>query len=154
MNDLLLRQWQALLEDERDFIVNTSQLCAFIMQNIDEISWVGFYWNRQQQLLVGAYQGSVACTRIGLEQGVCGAAFSSATTQVVADVNQFSGHIACDTNSASEVVVPILLKGKVIGVFDIDSYRLNRFDTELVTTVEALLASFVERTEFPQWLLI
>ncbi len=147
MKNLLLSQWQALSEAENDFLVNSSQFCAFIMQQVDDISWAGFYWHRQQQLVVGAYQGPVACTRIDLEKGVCGTAFSSAKTQIVADVNQFSGHISCDSNSASELVVPVIHKGKTMGVFDIDSYTLNRFDEELVETIEELVKEFVVGTD-------
>ncbi len=152
MDHSLIKQWQSLTETETDFMVNCSQLCAFLKQQIDQISWCGFYWNKDQMLVVGAYQGPLACTRIAYESGVCGAAFSQQKTQIVDDVHQFDGHIACDTGAASEIVVPIYLKDKVIGVFDIDSYTLKRFDGEFAKNLQALLQVFVENTQFPEFL--
>ncbi len=151
MDSTLIKQWQSISQGESDFMVNCSQLCALLMQNITDLSWCGFYWDRDEMLVVGAYQGPLACTRIEYQDGVCGKAFATVKTQIVADVNQFKGHIACDSNSASEIVVPLLKDGKVIGVFDIDSYILNRFDSEFAVVLEEILTIFMDNTEIPNF---
>ncbi len=147
----LIKQWHSLSEGESDFIVNCSQFSAFLMQQVELISWSGFYWHRQEKLVVGAYQGPIACTKIDLNSGVCGAAYSSAKTQIVADVSQFEGHIACDSKAVSEIVIPILKDDTVIGVFDIDSYTLDRFDLQFANVMEQLLEIFVANTRIPEF---
>jgi len=149
MQPSIVESWRAIAENETDFIVNCSQLCALIIQQVDDLSWCGFYWHRDEMLVVGSYQGPLACTRIDVDRGVCGAAFSQAQTQVVADVSVIHDHIACDSGSASEIVVPIIKEGVIIGVFDIDSYTLNRFDAEFAMHLERLIESFVASTQFP-----
>jgi len=123
---LLAQQAQGLLQVEKDFIANCANLSALLYHSLEQVNWVGFYLLQSDQLVLGPFQGQVACTRIPLGQGVCGTAFSENKTQKVADVNAFKGHIACDSASASELVVP--LNG--LGVLDIDSPILNRFDAE------------------------
>lgn len=147
MPHLLLAQWQAMTSGESDLLVKSSQLAAFILQTIEDISWAGFYWKRQQQLVVGAYQGPVACTHIPLDKGVCGQCFTTGEIQVVEDVLDFDGHIACDSNSASEVVFPLMDNSKCIGVFDIDSYKLARFDEETVKEISLICKDFMKTTD-------
>jgi len=146
----LYSQWLGLAQDESDFLINSAQFCALIKNSLADISWAGFYWYRQEQLLLGSFQGPVACTRIALNKGVCGAAFRENKIQCIADVHQFSDHIACDANAASELVIPIEYSGAVIGVFDIDSYSQARFSAEMGAEMKKLIQSFVEKTEFPK----
>ncbi|HFB65370.1 MAG TPA: GAF domain-containing protein [Aeromonadales bacterium] len=148
MSHLLLAQWRSMTADESDLLVKSSQLSAFIMQTIEDISWAGFYWKRQGQLVVGAYQGPVACTRIALDKGVCGNCFTTGKVQIVDDVHSFAGHIACDINSASEVVYPLFYDDRCIGVFDIDSYKLARFDETIVKEIELICKDFMLTTDF------
>ena len=150
MDQNLLKQWQAISENETDWMVNSSQFCALIKQQLEDVSWCVFYWNKDQMLVVGAYQGPLACARIACDAGVCGAAYTQKTTQIVDDVNQFIGHIACDGGTASEIVVPIIVGSQVIGVFDIDSYILKRFDQTFANNLEQMIKIFVENTQFPE----
>lgn len=147
MTSLLLSQWQALTAGEHDFFIKSSQLPAFLFQNIDDISWAGFYWHKNNQLITGAYQGPVACTRIDSHRGVCGKCFSSGEIQLVNDVNQFDDHIACDTNSNSEIVIPLLDNNTIIGVFDIDSHSLNRFNQKLANEIDLICKDFIKTTD-------
>lgn len=127
--DLLLAQAQAITAGEDDLIANLSNLSALVYDQLNDVNWVGFYLVREPELLVlGPFQGKVACIRIPFTQGVCGAAARTHETQCIRDVHEFPGHIACDAASNSEVVVPILVKGKVVGVFDIDSPLVGRFE--------------------------
>ena len=103
-------------------------MSALLNMNLDNINWVGFYLLKENQLLLGPFQGNVACVRITLGKGVCGTAFSTNTIQRIADVHQFEGHIACDAASQSEIVLPINVNGKTIGVLDIDSPITERFN--------------------------
>ena len=112
----LNKQLAALLTGERDAITNLSQMSAFLNMNLEDINWVGFYLTQKKDdLLLGPFQGNVACVRIPLGQGVCGTAAAELTSQVVEDVDQFEGHIACDSRSRSEVVCPVMAAGKLIG---------------------------------------
>lgn len=127
----LLRELKALLEDETDMIANAANMSALIYQSIPNLNWVGFYFLKGNELVLGPFQGKVACTRIMLGKGVCGTAFKEKKILNVPDVHLFEGHIACDSASRSELVVP-LYKGELgIGVLDIDSPLLNRFDSYL-----------------------
>jgi GAF domain-containing protein len=139
---LIYKQAQALLADEPDLIANMANLAALVYHNVDNLNWVGFYLLRGDQLVLGPFSGQVACTRIALGQGVCGTALASQTTQVVSDVHEFPGHIACDAASQSELVVPFNAGGFEC-VFDIDSPILSRFDAEEVDLFEQL-ASLLE----------
>ncbi|MGB5444083.1 MAG: GAF domain-containing protein [Psychromonas sp.] len=141
---LLTQQAVALIADESDLIANLANLSALLNMNLDNINWVGFYLLKDQQLVLGPFQGLPACIRIPLDRGVCGKAFSSNTIQRVADVHQFAGHIACDANSQSEIVLPISIQGVPALVLDIDSPIQNRFSQEdqdgLAYLVEAIQA--------------
>jgi L-methionine (R)-S-oxide reductase len=125
---LLTKQAISLIEGEKDLIANLSNISALLNMNIDDINWLGFYLLKDEQLVLGPFQGNVACVRIALNKGVCGKAFSSNTVQRISDVHDFPGHIACDIASRSEIVLPINVDGKTQGVLDIDSPMLNRFN--------------------------
>lgn len=125
---LLVKQLEALLEGEPDQLANLANATALLNQFLTDINWVGFYLMKKDQLVLGPFQGLPACVRIQVGKGVCGTAVSERKTQVVADVNQFPGHIACDAASQSEIVVPIIINHEVFGVLDIDSPQTNRFD--------------------------
>ena len=141
---LILTQARSLLAGENDRIANAANLSALVWNNWADISWVGFYFLQADNLILGPFQGQPACTRIALGSGVCGQAAQSGATLRVADVNQFPGHIACDAGSASELVVPLFGAAGVIGVLDIDSYRLDRFDHDDAAFAEALATIFVD----------
>lgn len=123
----LLPQIKALLNDETDGIANMANLTA-VLKEAFGFFWVGFYLVKEEQLVLGPFQGSLACTRIGKGKGVCGTAWETATTMVVPDVELFKGHIACSSLSRSEIVVPVFKDQKVVAVLDIDSNVLNDFD--------------------------
>tara|TARA_R110001583_G_scaffold1122_1_gene9418 strand:+ start:1955 stop:2416 length:462 start_codon:yes stop_codon:yes gene_type:complete len=125
---LLTKQAIALIEDEKDLIANLSNISALLNMNLTNINWVGFYLLKDKQLVLGPFQGNVACVRIDLDKGVCGKAFSTNSTQRIADVHDFPGHIACDAASQSEIVVPINHNGKTVAVLDIDSPITERFN--------------------------
>lgn len=124
---LLAEQLKALAEDEPSYIPVLSNASALINQNLDDLNWAGFYLIDNDSLLLGPFQGKVACIRIKLGRGVCGTAVHNDETIVVPNVHEFPGHIACDSASNSEIVVPIHKNGKIVGVLDIDSPSLNRF---------------------------
>ncbi len=129
--ELVLKQLQALIADEPNFIANLSNASALLNVFLTEVNWMGFYLTdetKQDMLVLGPFQGLPACVRIPFGRGVCGTAASSMETQLVADVHAFPGHIACDAASQSEIVVPMVVDGKVIGVLDIDSPIKDRFD--------------------------
>lgn len=123
----LLPQISALLEGENDEIANMANLCAALKEQFN-FFWVGFYRVKGEELVLGPFQGPVACTRISKGKGVCGASWEQEQTLIVPDVEAFPGHIACSIASRSEIVIPIIRKGKVIGVLDVDSAVLNSFD--------------------------
>jgi len=125
---LLTAQAVALIEGETDLTANLANISALLNMNLDNINWVGFYLLREDQLVLGPFQGNVACVRINLDKGVCGKAFSTNTIQRIADVHDFPGHIACDAASQSEIVLPINSNGKTLAVLDIDSPITNRFN--------------------------
>lgn len=124
----LLPQIKALVEGETDTIANLANICAVLKYNMPGFFWVGFYVIKQGELVLGPYQGPVACTRIQLTKGVCGAAASKGETIIVPDVDKFPGHIACSSLSKSEIVIPIFNGNFVKGVLDVDSDSLNMFD--------------------------
>lgn len=127
MNNLLKQQYTALIECNNDEITILSNTSAFIMQNFKDISWAGFYLFKNNELVLGPFQGKIACTNIPLTKGVCGKAASSKKTVIVEDVHQFAGHIACDSESNSEIVVPLIKNNQLYGVLDLDSTSFNRF---------------------------
>lgn len=128
--DLVLAQCNALLEDEPDFIANMANLSSLLYHFLTEVNWVGFYLNRNNELVLGPFMGKSACTRIPFGKGVCGTCAQTLQIQIIDDVHQFPGHIACDSQSNSEIVLPIMVNDQLIGVLDIDSYVFNRFDEE------------------------
>ena len=125
---LLLSQLKSLLTRKENLISNLSNLGAAIKQAFDNVSWVGFYLFDGKQLYLGPFQGKVACTIIQLGKGVCGTSAQTRKTVIVPDVNKFPGHIFCDENSKSEIVVPIIKNGELFGVLDLDSTSYNSFD--------------------------
>ncbi|EPA8650830.1 TPA: GAF domain-containing protein [Photobacterium damselae] len=124
----LTQQALALIEGEKDLIANISNISALLNMELEDINWVGFYLLKDDQLVLGPFQGKPACVRIPVGRGVCGTAVSEKKVQRVADVHAFPGHIACDAVSNSEIVLPLIISGEVIGVLDIDSPSLSRFD--------------------------
>jgi GAF domain-containing protein len=144
----LLEQARALMHGERDRIANAANLSALVYHSLPDLNWVGFYFYDGTELVVGPFQGLPACIRIPLDQGVCGAAATSRQTQVVRDVNAFDGHIACDSASQSECVVPLVAgDGTLLGVLDLDSPRLARFDEDDARGLEAIGRAWVEAVQ-------
>jgi L-methionine (R)-S-oxide reductase len=127
MYESLYTECHSIVDGERNFITNASNICAIIFDKMPNLNWVGFYMMNNEELLLGPFQGKVACTRIALGKGVCGATITKRETIVVENVHEFPGHIACDSASNSEIVVPLIKDDKIYGVFDIDSPLLNRF---------------------------
>ena len=144
---MLCAQLEALLADERDFIANAAQFSAFLFSQLEGLNWAGFYLKRQQELVLGPFQGQVACVRIPFGRGVCGAAAQTLQTQRVEDVHAFAGHIACDSASNSELVVPLIKDGQLLGVLDLDSPRLARFSVADQAGIEQLVAIFLRLTD-------
>ncbi|WP_439857056.1 GAF domain-containing protein [Pseudomonas syringae] len=144
---LLAAQLEALLADERDFIANAAQFSAFLYTQLDDLNWAGFYLNRNEELVLGPFQGQIACVRIPFGRGVCGTAAQSRQTQRVQDVHEFPGHIACDSASKSELVVPLIKEGRLIGVLDLDSPSVGRFNEEDQAGIERLAAIFLASTD-------
>lgn len=141
----LLEQARALLAGERDRVANAANLSALVYHALPALNWVGFYFFDGNELVVGPFQGLPACVRIPLDKGVCGAAARTRLTQRIADVHAFPGHIACDSASNSELVVPLVDEhGALIGVFDLDSPQHDRFDAEDQNGLEAIARVFVE----------
>ncbi|MBD8599228.1 MULTISPECIES: GAF domain-containing protein [unclassified Pseudomonas] len=144
---LLAVQLESLLADERDFIANAAQFSAFLYTQLDDLNWAGFYLNRNEELVLGPFQGQIACVRIPFGRGVCGTAAQSRETQRVVDVHEFPGHIACDSASNSELVVPLVKDGQLIGVLDLDSPSVGRFNEEDQAGIERLAAIFLNSTD-------
>ena len=140
----LLAQARALVHGERDRIANAANLSALVYHALPQLNWVGFYFFDGTELVVGPFQGLPACVRIPLDKGVCGAAARTRVTQRVADVHEFPGHIACDSASRSELVVPLVLDGELLGVFDLDSPEPDRFDADDQHGLEAIAAAYLE----------
>ena len=140
----LLEQARGLVHGERDRIANAANLSALVYHALPDLNWVGFYFFDGTELVVGPFQGLPACVRIPLDKGVCGAAARDRTTQRVEDVHAFPGHIACDSASRSELVVPLVRDGALLGVFDLDSPLPARFDVEDQRGLEAIARVFLE----------
>jgi L-methionine (R)-S-oxide reductase len=136
-----------LLSGERDWIANAANTAALIAMRIEHVNWVGFYFRQGDELVLGPFQGKPACVRIAIGRGVCGTAVRRGQTIVVPDVHQFPGHIACDAASNAEVVVPIVQEGHVVGVLDIDSPVLGRFDAADGAGLERIVAVFCQSTD-------
>jgi L-methionine (R)-S-oxide reductase len=144
----LLAQARALLEGERDAGANAANTAALLFHTLPALNWAGFYWLKGGELVLGPFQGKPACVRIALGKGVCGTAARERRTIVVPDVEKFPGHIACDAASRSEVVVPVISSGKVLGVLDLDSPSLARFDAEDAAALESLVNIVVAASDF------
>lgn len=125
---LLLKQAQSLLEDEHDLIANMSNISALLFNNLPDVSYAGFYRYQNHELILGPFQGPVACMHIAIGKGVCGTAAKAKETQIVPDVHKFAGHIACDAATNSEIVIPIMKNEVLIAVLDLDSKVFARFD--------------------------
>ena len=145
---LIERQVAALLEGERDWLANTANVSALLYESLPELNWAGFYFLRGGELVLGPFQGKVACVRIAMGRGVCGTAAAGRKTVVVPDVNAFPGHIACDSASRSEVVVPLVSGGRLIGVLDLDSPHVERFDGEDARGLERIATVLVENSDW------
>lgn len=130
MKNLLNEQIQALTSHETDLIANLSNISACLNENLDEINWVGFYLMKENELVLGPFQGKPACLRIAIGKGVCGTAAAEKKIQRIDNVHTFQGHIACDSASNSEIVLPLFKKDQVVAVLDIDSPIFNRFTLE------------------------
>jgi GAF domain-containing protein len=140
----LLEQARGLMHGENDRIANAANLSSLVFHALAEVNWVGFYFHDGKELVVGPFQGKPACIRIALGRGVCGTAASTRETQVVADVDSFPGHIPCDAESRSEIVVPLMAGEILVGVLDIDSPSLDRFDADDRAGIEALARAYME----------
>ena len=139
----ICEQLQELLAGETNFVANAANTSALLFQLLPDVNWVGFYVADGNDLVLGPFQGKPACVRIPFGRGVCGTAAAQRKTLVVPDVNQFATHIACDTASQSEIVVPLLNWGKLLGVLDIDSASLNRFDEDDREGIESVVSVFL-----------
>jgi GAF domain-containing protein len=144
----LVRQTRGLLEAERDLIANAANLAALIWQLVPDLNWAGFYVLKGGELVLGPFQGKPACVRIAVGKGVCGTAAARRETVLVEDVHAFPGHIACDSASNSELVVPLIKGGEIKGVLDLDSPKFSRFDDEDRLAFETIVKIFVEGTDF------
>lgn len=142
----LASQLRALLADASDLISNAANTAALIYHTLPDINWAGFYFLKGDELILGPFQGKPACTRIPLGKGVCGAAAKEQKTLVIPDVQKFPGHIACDTASNSEIVIPLIQNNNLLGVLDIDSPALGRFDEQDQIGLERLAGIFVDKT--------
>ena len=143
----LLEQANALFEGEHDFIANAANLSALLFHSLPDLNWAGFYFAKEEGLVLGPFQGKPACVRIAIGKGVCGTAAAQRRTIVVPDVNAFPGHIACDAASRSEVVIPLIRFDRVIGVMDLDSPRPGRFDDQDARGLEALADVFLNAAD-------
>ncbi|MBV6670566.1 GAF domain-containing protein [Xanthomonas euvesicatoria pv. alangii] len=140
----LTAQAQALVHGEPDRIANAANLAALIFHSLPSLNWAGFYFYDGRELVVGPFQGLPACVRIPLDKGVCGAAASTRQSQRIADVDAFPGHIACDSASRSELVIPLVKGDALIGVLDLDSPELDRFDADDQRGLEAIAQLFLD----------
>lgn len=143
----LLSQVRSLLEGERDFIANAANLSSLLYHSLPDLNWVGFYLERNGQLVLGPFQGKPACVRIALDKGVCGTAAAQRQTILVDNVHEFPGHIACDSASNSEIVVPLVKQGRLIGVLDLDSPSLARFDDHDAKGLNELVELFLAMSD-------
>ena len=144
----LQQQLAGLLAGERDGLANCANAAALIYHALPDLNWAGFYFSRREELVLGPFQGNVACVRIGLGKGVCGTAAARRESIIVPDVHAFPGHIACDAASRSEIVIPLIKSGALLGVLDLDSPRTDRFDQEDARGLNVLMAQLLEGSDF------
>src|SRR5258706_4099008 len=143
----LLAQARGLFDGERDKTANAANLAALIFNALPDLNWTGFYWLKEGELVLGPFQGKPACVRIALGKGVCRTAAQERRTVIVRDVHEFPGHIACDSASNSEIVIPLLDGNRVIGVLDLDNPEFDRFTPQDARGLEALAALFLKATD-------
>jgi L-methionine (R)-S-oxide reductase len=148
--DRLRTELVAVFEGERDLIANMANCAALLFETLPDLNWVGFYRTIGSDLVLGPFQGRPACVRIGPGRGVCGAAAAKRETIVVPDVHRFPGHIACDAQSRSEIVVPLIVAGRLIGVLDLDSPEPDRFDQADAAGLEAIAAALLAASDIPE----
>ena len=141
-------QFAALFAGERDGLANAANMTAVLHETMAAVNWVGFYFLRGSELVLGPFQGKLACVRIPVGRGVCGTAAAKRETVVVTDVHEFPGHIACDAASRSEIVVPLIQAGRLLGVLDVDSPELARFDRDDGIGLEAAVEVLLESSDF------
>lgn len=134
--------------DEPDWLANLANVAAAIYEQVPDLNWAGFYLMRGDELVLGPFQGRPACVRIAVGRGVCGTAAATRVSQVVPDVQAYEGHIACDSRSRSEIVVPIVAGGAVVGVLDLDSANLKNFDIEDRRALETIVKDLVPRIDW------
>ena len=144
----LTERLRALIAGERDGLANSANLAALLFECLPEVNWAGFYWVRASELVLGAFQGKSACVRIAQGRGVCGTAVVNRATVVVPNVHEFPGHIGCDSASRSEIVVPLMRATRALGVLDLDSPRLQRFDDEDAAGLERLVNVLLDGSDF------
>jgi len=137
-------QLRALLEGERDFIANAANFASLLYHSLPDVNWVGFYLLKGDELVLGPFQGKPACVRIAVGKGVCGVAAEQRQTILVDNVHEFPGHIACDSASNSEIVVPLVVDGQLTGVLDLDSPSLARFSDDDASGLNELTSIFLE----------
>jgi GAF domain-containing protein len=147
--DQLAAQLASLLAGERDLIANAANFSALIFHALPDLNWAGFYFVKNDELVLGPFQGKPACVRIAVGQGVCGTAAQSCVTTIVRNVHEFPGHIACDSASNSEIVVPLMKEDRLLGVLDLDSPALARFDEVDAAGLNRLISILVESSEWP-----
>ena len=140
-------QLTALYGAERNGLANAANMSALLYQSLPDLNWAGFYFLRGDELVLGPFQGKIACVRIAMGRGVCGTAAARRQTLVVPDVHEFAGHIACDADSRSEIVVPLIRQGRLLGVLDLDSPRLARFDEDDDAGLNAAVAVLLESSD-------
>lgn len=144
---LLHKQLEELIKDEPDDLANSANFVALLFDTMPDINWLGIYVMRDEELVLGPFQGKPACVRIRIGQGVCGTAALEKKSLIVPDVHAFEGHIVCDPASKSEIVVPLIAEGRLLGVLDIDSPQLSRFNESDQIGLESLCDAFVQRLE-------
>jgi L-methionine (R)-S-oxide reductase len=147
----LQSQLTGLFADERDGLANAANTAAALYHGLPDLNWAGFYFLRARELVLGPFQGKVACVRIPLGSGVCGTAAERREAVLVADVHAFPGHIACDANSRSEIVIPLVQRGRLLGVLDLDSPSLSRFDHEDRVGLSAIAELLLESSDLSRF---
>jgi L-methionine (R)-S-oxide reductase len=145
-------QLAGLFADETNGLANAANMCAVLYHGLPKLNWVGFYFLQGGELVLGPFQGKVACVRIAMGRGVCGTAAQRRETLVVSDVDAFPGHIACDAASRSEIVVPLLQAGRLLGVLDVDSPELARFDVEDSAGLNTSCRLLLDNSELSRYL--
>ena len=144
--DQLALQLSTLLAGERDLVANAANFAALVFHSLPDLNWAGFYFVKAGELVLGPFQGKPACMRIAFGRGVCGAAAAKCETTIVPNVHDFPGHIACDLESNSEIVIPLMKNERFIGVLDLDSPTLSRFDKDDAAGLEALVKILLAST--------